>query len=117
MSSVKVGEENYIVFRGSAAGGCRKCGWTNYTETPFPIEELAALEYQHPFCNRTAKLFAADFVTSDTGTGFVHIAPGHGQDDYNLGRANGLPIYSPVDDDGNLPTPTICPPNSKCPPR
>ena len=34
-----------------------------------------------------AKLFAADFVTSDTGTGFVHIAPGHGLDDYNLGRA------------------------------
>jgi valyl-tRNA synthetase len=48
-----------------------------------------------------AKLFAADFVTSDTGTGFVHIAPGHGLDDYNLGRQNnGLPIYSPVDDDG-----------------
>ena len=45
------------------------------------------LEYQHPFCNRTGKAFAADFVTSDTGTGFVHIAPGHGLDDYNLGRA------------------------------
>ncbi|HET7624830.1 MAG TPA: class I tRNA ligase family protein, partial [Verrucomicrobiae bacterium] len=44
----------------------------------------------------------ADFVTSDTGTGFVHIAPGHGLDDYNLGRANGLPIYSPVNDDGCL---------------
>src|ERR1019366_8930204 len=41
-------------------------------------------------------------VTSDTGTGFVHIAPGHGLDDYNLGRQNGLPIYSPVDDDGKL---------------
>src|ERR1035437_107776 len=48
------------------------------------------------------KLFAADFVTSDTGTGFVHIAPGHGLDDYNLGRQNGLPIYSPVDDDGKF---------------
>src|ERR1019366_8063217 len=41
-------------------------------------------------------------VTSDTGTGFVHIAPGHGLDDYNLGRQNGLPIYSPVDDDGKF---------------
>ncbi|MEI9962853.1 MAG: class I tRNA ligase family protein [Limisphaerales bacterium] len=39
---------------------------------------------------------------SDIGTGFVHIAPGHGLDDYNLGRANGLPIYSPVNDDGAL---------------
>ena len=35
-----------------------------------------------------------------TGTGFVHIAPGHGLEDYNLGRQVGLPIYSPVDDNG-----------------
>jgi isoleucyl-tRNA synthetase len=61
---------------------------------------LATIEYQHPFINRTGKLFAAEFVTSDTGTGFVHIAPGHGLDDYNLGRQNNLPIYSPVNDDG-----------------
>ena len=36
----------------------------------------------------------------DTGTGAVHIAPGHGEDDYSLGRTNGLPILSPVDDHG-----------------
>ena len=64
-----------------------KCGWTGYTETPCPSRILAALEYQHPFIPaRTGRAFAADFVTADTGTGFVHIAPGHGQDDYNLGR-------------------------------
>ena len=51
---------------------------------------------------RPGEAFPADFVTSDTGTGFVHIAPGHGQDDYNLGRLAGLPIYSPVDDDGTF---------------
>jgi len=39
-------------------------------------------------------------VESATVTGFVHIAPGHGLEDYNLGRQNGLPIYSPIDDDG-----------------
>jgi isoleucyl-tRNA synthetase len=100
--SVKVGEENFILFRGLLPAVAEKCGWTNYTETPFAAEELAQLQYQHPFCNRTGRAFAADFVTSDTGTGFVHIAPGHGLDDYNLGRQNGLPIYSPVDDDGKL---------------
>ena len=97
-----VGEENYILFRGLLPAVAEKCGWTNYTETPFPVEQLKAIQYQHPFCNRTGKAFAADFVTSDTGTGFVHIAPGHGLDDYNLGRAHNLPIYSPVDDDGKL---------------
>jgi len=97
---VNVGAENFILFRGLLPAVAEKCGWTSYAETPFPIEQLATLQYQHPFCHRTGKLFAADFVTSDTGTGFVHIAPGHGLDDYNLGRQNGLPIYSPVNDDG-----------------
>jgi isoleucyl-tRNA synthetase len=100
--TANVGDEKYILFRGLLPAVAEKCGWTNYTETPFAAEELAKLQYQHPFCNRTGKAFAADFVTSDTGTGFVHIAPGHGLDDYNLGRQNGLPIYSPVDDDGKL---------------
>ena len=100
--TAKVGEENYIVFRGLLPAVAAKCGWANFTETPFPTEQLATIQYQHPFCNRTGKAFAADFVTSDTGTGFVHIAPGHGLDDYNLGRQNGLPIYSPVNDDGAL---------------
>ena len=53
------------------------------------------LEYQHPFIPaRTGKAFAADFVTSDTGTGFVHIAPGHGLDDYNLGRAGPADLFA-----------------------
>jgi len=78
-----------------------KCGWTDYVETPFPTEQLKSLQYQHPFIpTRTGKAFEADFVTSDTGTGFVHIAPGHGLEDYGLGSRNGLPIYSPVNDDG-----------------
>ena len=97
-----VGDENYVIFHGLLPAVAEKCGWKNYTEKPVKIEELAGFEYQHPFCKRTGKLFAADFVTADTGTGFVHIAPGHGQDDYNLGRARDLPIYSPVNDDGAL---------------
>lgn len=100
--SVGVGEEKFIVFRGLLPAVAEKCGWTNYSETPLSAEDLAGLQYQHPFCHRTGKLFAAEFVTSETGTGFVHIAPGHGLDDYNLGLKVGLPIYSPVDDDGRL---------------
>jgi isoleucyl-tRNA synthetase len=100
--TVGVGDETFIVFRGLLPAVAEKCGWTNYQEEPIGTDELSKLEYQHPFCSRTGKLFAADFVTSDTGTGFVHIAPGHGLDDYNLGLKMGLPIYSPVDDDGKL---------------
>ncbi len=97
-----VGNEHFIVFQGLLSAVAAKCGWADYTETPLAIEELAQIQYQHPFCNRTGKAFAAEFVTADTGTGFVHIAPGHGQDDYRLGLLNNLPIYSPVNDDGCL---------------
>ena len=101
--SAKVGDENFILFRGLLPAVAEKCGWTNYAETPLAVEQLAKLEYQHPFVpKRIGKLYAAEFVTSDTGTGFVHIAPGHGLDDYNLGLKVGLPIYSPVDDDGKF---------------
>ncbi|HUA69087.1 MAG TPA: isoleucine--tRNA ligase, partial [Candidatus Saccharimonadales bacterium] len=99
----EVGAEKYILFRGLLSTVAEKCGWANFKETPFPVEELAKLEYQHPFIpTRRGKAFAADFVTSDTGTGFVHVAPGHGLEDYQLGLSVGLPIYSPVDDDGKF---------------
>jgi len=45
-------------------------------------------------------LLAGDFVTTDTGTGFVHIAPGHGEDDWKLGVANGIAVPATVNDDG-----------------
>ena len=99
---VEVGGEKYILFRGLLPAVAEKCGWSGYTEQPFPTEKLAQLQYQHPFCNRTGKAYPAEFVTSDTGTGFVHIAPGHGLEDYQLGSQVGLPIYSPVDDDGKF---------------
>ncbi|GAB4169459.1 MAG: isoleucine--tRNA ligase [Terrimicrobiaceae bacterium] len=66
----------------------------------FPGESLAGLKARHPFLERTATVYTADFVTLDTGTGCVHIAPGHGEDDYLLGRQHGLELLSPVDDRG-----------------
>jgi isoleucyl-tRNA synthetase len=55
---------------------------------------------QHPFLPRTSKIIEALFVTDDTGTGAVHMAPGHGADDYIAGKEHGLEILSPVDDAG-----------------
>ena len=60
------------------------------------------------FSIATAIVLTADFVTMDSGTGAVHIAPGHGEDDYNLGRAHKLPILSPVDDHGRLTDEAVC---------
>src|SRR5437870_6215778 len=81
--------------------------WFNGPEELLPKtiwtgKELAGSEVQHPFLERRSKILTADFVTMDTGTGAVHIAPGHGEDDYWLGKANGLEILSPVDDHGRF---------------
>ena len=100
-SLVQVGEEQLIVSAMLLSSVAQKCGWDYQIVRSLDSDHLKSVEYQHPFCNRTGKLFPGDyFVTNDTGTGFVHIAPGHGLDDYNLGRQYGLPIYSPVNDDG-----------------
>ncbi|MBW2107488.1 MAG: isoleucine--tRNA ligase [Deltaproteobacteria bacterium] len=55
---------------------------------------------RHPFYERESLIILAPHVTLDTGTGCVHTAPGHGREDYDIGLAYGLDIYSPVDDQG-----------------
>ena len=68
----------------------------------FPGRALDGVEYRHPWIARTGRVASAGFVAMDTGTGLVHVAPGHGEEDYELGRALGLKIYNPVDDDGRF---------------
>ncbi|MFN0125698.1 MAG: isoleucine--tRNA ligase [Verrucomicrobiales bacterium] len=63
---------------------------------------LAGGQAQHPFLPRTSQVITGLFVTAETGTGAVHIAPGHGADDYNAGRDHGLGLLSPVDDLGRF---------------
>jgi isoleucyl-tRNA synthetase len=55
---------------------------------------------QHPFIDRESKVILGEHVTLEQGTGCVHTAPGHGQDDYIVGLKYGLEPYNPVDDGG-----------------
>jgi len=68
----------------------------------FSGAELVGMTARHPFLDRTVPVISADFVTMEKGTGQVHIAPGHGADDYLAGQANGLETLSPVDDHGKF---------------
>jgi len=63
---------------------------------------LEGLKCRHPFLDRESILILAPFVTLDAGTGAVHIAPGHGQEDYEIGMEYGLDNYAPVDEDGRF---------------
>ena len=103
-SQVRVGNETFLISTLLVGKVAEKAGWESYEIIRnYDGSELLELEYRHPFCDRKGKLFPGDsFVENTTGTGFVHIAPGHGLEDYMLGLQQKLPIYSPVNDDGAL---------------
>jgi isoleucyl-tRNA synthetase len=64
--------------------------------------ELEGVVCQHPWLERESKIVLGDYVTQDQGTGCVHIAPGHGQEDYEVGMRYGLPVMAPVDPEGRF---------------
>lgn len=64
--------------------------------------ELEGILVKHPFYDRTSVLILGDYVTAETGTGLVHIAPGHGEDDFNVCLKYGIKPYCPVDEHGKL---------------
>jgi isoleucyl-tRNA synthetase len=66
-------------------------------------QALEGILYRHPLLDRTAPvLVGGDYVTTESGTGLVHTAPGHGVDDFNTGRKHGLAVLCPVDEGGTL---------------
>lgn len=69
----------------------------------FKGSQVVGTTYQHPLYERQSPVLAGgDYITTESGTGLVHTAPGHGQEDYLTGLKNGLEILSPVDDVGKF---------------
>ncbi|WP_119421042.1 isoleucine--tRNA ligase [Desertibaculum subflavum] len=103
-SLAKVGDE-IVVAADLAEGTARACGIATWSELArFKGADLVGTVCAHPLRGQgydfDVPVLAGDFVTMDAGTGFVHIAPGHGADDYNLGTANGIEVPHTVDEDG-----------------
>ena len=64
---------------------------------------LEDIEYQHPTKNKNCRVvIGGDYITTESGTGIVHTAPGHGIDDFNVGKKYDLPTTCVVDEKGNL---------------
>jgi isoleucyl-tRNA synthetase len=95
--------ETLVIVRELIEAFTAKTGFA-LTETLAELKgrELEGLSARHPFLDRASKVILANFVTTETGTGVVHIAPGHGADDYVAGQQNGLGVLSPVDDEGKF---------------
>lgn len=100
--AVDVGNEIYILAEGLVDDCMSKFGlnWTVLGRTKG--RDLEYLKCYHPFENRESVIILADFVTLLQGTGCVHIAPGHGEEDYMVGLKYNLQVYNPVDDYGNF---------------
>jgi isoleucyl-tRNA synthetase len=80
-----------------------KFGTPLTVKATMPGRQLEHCTYKHPLFDRESPVvIGGDYVTTESGTGLVHTAPGHGQEDYIVGQRYGLPILAPVDDKGNF---------------
>jgi isoleucyl-tRNA synthetase len=104
-SVVKVGEEKWVIATDLLDAFSKETGidCSNVVEK-IKGKDLEGKEFVHPiFDDKTSRVILADYVSLETGTGCVHIAPGHGEEDYIYGHVQyGLPIVSPVDEEGRF---------------
>ncbi|MDO8426611.1 MAG: isoleucine--tRNA ligase [Deltaproteobacteria bacterium] len=104
-SLVSIAGASYIVASGLLDNISQRLGWKKeelQVLKTFLYKDVEGLKARHPFIERESILLPGEHVTLEAGTGCVHIAPGHGQEDYVIGLKYGLDIYNPVDDSGRF---------------
>ncbi|MCD6559532.1 MAG: isoleucine--tRNA ligase [Palaeococcus sp.] len=112
-AKVKVGEEYWIVAKALVEKVLDEAGAEGEVVEEFKGKELEGIRYVHPFLDEyprqrefreryewAHRVILGEHVTLGEGTGLVHTAPGHGEEDFEIGREYGLPAYSPLDDEG-----------------
>ncbi|MCF6094744.1 isoleucine--tRNA ligase [Microaerobacter geothermalis] len=102
-SVVRVGDDKMVVASGLLEQVAKEVGWETYEiVNTFKGSELEYAVCRHPFYDRDSLVILGDHVTLDAGTGCVHTAPGHGEEDFYLGQKYHLEILCPVDDKGRF---------------
>ncbi len=102
-SLVKIGSEVFIMLSSLVGTVLQKSGLTEYTV----MQEIAGKDLEgcvcrHPFLSRDSRVISASFVSSEDGTGCVHIAPGHGLEDFEAGLQHRLEVIMPVLENGTF---------------
>ncbi|QSV47080.1 isoleucine--tRNA ligase [Geobacter benzoatilyticus] len=98
--ALEAGGEVLVVADGLKDAFMAATGLQGSVIATFRADILYKKRCKHPFYDRDSIILLGEHVTLDAGTGCVHTAPGHGQEDYELGLAEGLDIYNPVDNRG-----------------
>ena len=101
--AAETGGDVYIVAKDLLAQTTLDCGWKDVEVlAEFQGSNLDKTVFRHPFLERDSLGILGEHVTLEQGTGAVHTAPGHGQEDYVIGQTYGLPVYCPVDGAGKF---------------
>ena len=101
--AIETAGDVYIVAQDLRQATADVCGWVDPNPlAAFPGSKLESAVFRHPFLERDSRGILAQHVTLDQGTGAVHTAPGHGQEDYTSGIEYGIHIYCPVDAAGRF---------------
>ncbi|MCC5802697.1 isoleucine--tRNA ligase [Rossellomorea vietnamensis] len=98
---VNVKENSYVVAEDLLENVAENLEWENHSVTKkVKGTELEHIVAKHPLYDRDSLVVLGEHVTTDSGTGCVHTAPGHGEDDFLVGKKYGLDVLCPVDDKG-----------------
>jgi isoleucyl-tRNA synthetase len=102
-AAAEAGGEVWIVASDLLSATAARAGWgTPKVLARVPGSRLEGTLFRHPFLERDSAGVLADYVTLDQGTGAVHTAPGHGQEDHLTAQRYGIPTYCPVDAGGRF---------------
>lgn len=101
-AAVAQGERILLVAEDNLPMLAGRIGLTGEVLARITGREIEGTKARHPFIDRESPVIAGEFVTTGEGSGIVHIAPGHGEDDYEAGIQHGLDIYAPVNDHGKF---------------
>ncbi|RHW36479.1 isoleucine--tRNA ligase [Neobacillus notoginsengisoli] len=100
---VAAGGRKYVLAEALLEVAAKEIGWDTY-EVVQKVngKDLEYIVATHPIYGRDSLVMLGEHVTTDAGTGCVHTAPGHGEDDFQIGRKYGLDVLCPVDDKGYM---------------
>jgi isoleucyl-tRNA synthetase len=101
-AAVRFGDEYYVVAEALIPQLESAVGKRNEGSIGLSRKEIEAFRVLHPFIERESRVIFGTHVTLDQGTGIVHTAPGHGNEDYIVGREYGLEVFCPVDERGRF---------------
>lgn len=100
--ALKCGQETYVVAEPLRESFLKETGLQGAELGRFKGKVLEGLELRHPFLDQSSRCILAPYVTAEQGTGCVHTAPGHGQEDFEIGLKYKLAVVSPVDKRGRF---------------